>query len=205
MIKDITLLFQLMEKDTGKTVLIFTVNGINSLLGWNAVLAALDYFAGAFPAYNIYSFLPIPVFIGYILVGGTYHILSNKYKYVQLITVGNIGINIALAAILLVSIILKETAIGFVLLLLSALMIGICANLSQLTFFAMINYLSQDVVSKFTVGTAISGLFITLIRIIILGIAGTNSTSIVPIVIYFAIALIFNTMDLFMNIQFCKS
>ena len=59
--------------------------------------------------------------------------------------------------------------------------------------------------SKFTVGTAISGLFITLIRIIILGIAGTNSTSIVPIVIYFAIALIFNTMDLFMNIQFCKS
>jgi hypothetical protein len=23
---------------------IFTINGINSLLGWNAVLAALDYF-----------------------------------------------------------------------------------------------------------------------------------------------------------------
>lgn len=194
-----------MEKDTNKTVLIFTINGINSLLGWNAVLAALDYFAGAFPDYNIYSFLPIPVFIGYILVGSTYHILSNKYKYIQLITVGNIGINIALAAILMVSIVLKETAVGFMLLLLSALMIGVSANLSQLSFFAMINYLSQNVVSKFTVGTAISGLFITLIRIVILVIAGSNSTSIIPIIIYFAIALVFNTLDLFMNIQFCKS
>lgn len=79
------------------------------------------------------------------------------------------------------------------------------ANLSQLSFFAMINYLSQDVVSKFTVGTAVSGLFITLVRMIILAGFGTSSDSIAPIVIYFIIAIIFNTMDLFINIRFCKS
>ena len=37
-----------MEADTSKTILIFLINGINSLLGWNAVLAALDYFQAAF-------------------------------------------------------------------------------------------------------------------------------------------------------------
>jgi len=37
-----------MEENADNTVLIFTINGINSLLGWNAVLAALDYFNASF-------------------------------------------------------------------------------------------------------------------------------------------------------------
>jgi hypothetical protein len=194
-----------MEPDTSKTILIFLINGINSLLGWNAVLAALDYFQAVFSQYNIYTYLPIPVFVGYITIGSTYHILSNKLTYITLITIGNIGINIALLAILIVSIVLKETAVGFVFLLLSAFLIGVSANLSQLSFFAMINYLSQEVVSKFTVGTAVSGLFITVIRMIILAIFGPDNTLVTPIIIYFIIAIAFNTADLFMNIAFCRS
>lgn len=147
----------------------------------------------------------MPLFAGYLTIGFTYHILSNKFKYISMIIAGNTIINISLTAILFVSLTMKQEAAGFVLLLLSSYFIGIGANLSQITFFAMINYLSQDVVSKFTVGTALSGLFITLVRIIILAIAGAESTSIAPIIIYFAIAIIFNTCDLFLNINFCKS
>ena len=69
----------------------------------------------------------------------------------------------------------------------------------------MINYLSKEVVSQFTVGSALSGLFITVIRIIILTIAGADNTSIVPIILYFVIAIIVNTVDLFLNVIFCKS
>lgn len=69
----------------------------------------------------------------------------------------------------------------------------------------MINYLSQEVVSKFTVGTAVSGLFITVVRMIVLAIFGPDNTLVTPIIIYFAMALAFNTFDLFMNIAFCKS
>jgi hypothetical protein len=90
-------------------VVIFTLNGINSLLGWNAVLAALDYFAFKFNAYNIYSFLPIPLFVGYIIIGLTFHELSNKFKYVNLIIVGNMLVNFALAGMLLISIFLDQT------------------------------------------------------------------------------------------------
>lgn len=192
-------------QDTGTTILIFLVNGINSLLGWNAVLAAFDYFQNSFKDYNIYTYLSIPLFIGYIIVGASYHIISKKFKYVTLIIVGNIGINVSMGAILIVSIALEQTLGGFILLLFCAFLIGIFSNVSQLTFFAMINYLSQEVVSKFTVGTALSGLFITLVRIIITASFGVGNESVVPIIIYFLIGIAFNTMDLLMNIRFCKS
>lgn len=118
---------------------------------------------------------------------------------------GNIGINVSLGAILIVSIALKQTLGGFILLLMCAFLLGVFSNVSQLTFFAMINYLSQEVVSKFTVGTAISGLFITFIRIIITASFGVGNDSVVPIIIYFLIGMAFNTLDLLMNIRFCKS
>lgn len=86
-----------------------------------------------------------------------------------------------------------------------AFSIGIGSNLSQLTFFAMINYLSQNVVSKFTVGTAVSGLFMTGVRAIITLIFGVEDKSSTPIIIYFIIALVFNVMDMILNIYFCRS
>jgi hypothetical protein len=69
----------------------------------------------------------------------------------------------------------------------------------------MINYLSQDVVSKFTVGTAASGLLITVIRAVITGIFGSGDESTTPTIIYFVIAVIINTINIFINIMFCRS
>lgn len=191
--------------DTKKTINIFMINGINSLLGWNAVLASLDYFQKQFAGYNIYSFLPIPLFLGYLITGFSYHILSNRFKYITLITIGNTITTCALIFMLLSSLLLDQTDIGYGLLLFAALLNGLGSNASQLTFFAMINYLSQDVVSKFTVGTALSGMFITGIRAIILAIAGAGNESIYPIIIYFVLAILFNTFDLFLNRHFCTS
>lgn len=186
-------------------MIIFFINGVNALIGWNAVLAALDYFADSFADYNVYSFLPVPLFAGYMLVGSLYHSISNKFQYKNIIIVGNTIIFFSLIAILLVSIIFDQTSAGYILLMVSAFFLGIGGNLSQLSFFAMINYLSQDVVSKFTVGTAVSGVFMTAVRTIITVIFGVADKSSTPIIIYFVIAMTFNTMDMFLNIYFCKS
>ena len=194
-----------MEKDKGSTILIFFINGINSLLGWNAVLAALDYFASSFKDFNVYSFMPVPVFIGYIITGSSFHVLSNQFRYITLIIFGNMVVNFSLVCLLIVSLTLDQTTAGFALILLCSLFIGMGANISQLCFFAMINYLSQDVVSKFTVGTAVSGLAIGCIRAIITLIFGVKDESSNPIIIYFIIALSINTLDILMNIKFCKS
>ena len=154
-------------------MLIFFINGINSLLGWNAVLAALDYFADRFKDYNIYSFLSVPLFIGYLTIGLSFHMISNKWKYSTIIILGNSIVDVALVMLFLVSVLFENTLIGFILLELCAFFIGCGANMSQLTFFAMINYLSQKVVSIFTVGTAVSGLFMIIVRIILTAIFGT--------------------------------
>ncbi len=192
-------------KDTPSTILIFFVNGINSLVGWNAVLASLDYFADRFKGYNIYSFLPLPLFIGYITMGLIHHKSSHHFKYITHIIAGNMTVNVALLLLLLDSIFLDETAIGFYLMLLFSYLIGLGANSSSLTFFGMINYLSESVVSKFTVGTAVSGLIITLIRVVITAIYGSDNKTSTPIIIYFVNALTINTADIFLNIYFCKS
>ena len=123
-------------------MLIFFINGINALLGWSAVLAAFDYFATSFKDYNVYSFLSVPLFVAYLLVGLSYHKISNRWKYSTLIITGNTIVNISLVCIFLISIMLDQTLIGYILTLVCSFFIGLGANISQLTFFAMINYLS---------------------------------------------------------------
>lgn len=192
-------------KDTKSTILIFFVNGTNSLIGWSAVLASLDYFADRFKDYNIYSFLPLPLFLGYICMGLLYHTSSHHFTYITHIIAGNMTVNIALLLLLLDSIFFDQMAIGFYLMLIFSFLIGVGSNSSALSFFAMINYLSESVVSKFTVGTAVSGLVITIIRVVITAIFGSDNKTSTPIVIYIAIAMAINTADIILNIYFCKS
>ena len=106
---------------------------------------------------------------------------------------------------LLVSLYMPQTLVGFIILMSFCFVQGLGGMLSQLTFYAMINYLSSNIVSKFTIGTAFSGLVIVFFRIILTLIFGTNSISSSPIVLYFTLAIIFNTIDMFLNIYFCKS
>ncbi|MCB0370242.1 MAG: hypothetical protein KDD45_12675 [Bdellovibrionales bacterium] len=87
--------------DTTSTTLIFFVNGINGALGWNAVLAAFDFFASAFPDYRTSSYLPLALFAGYILTSMLFHMVSNTLKYSHIIVIGNSIVNLALLLILL--------------------------------------------------------------------------------------------------------
>lgn len=194
-----------MDADSTKINLLFTINGMNVVLGWNTVLAALDYFQASFSSFNVYSILPVPVFVGYMVIGINYHTLSNKFKHLSLLTFGSIGINIGLVCILIVSLLLKDTVLGFGLLICCAFGIGMSSNTFQLTILSIVNYLSRSVVSKYTIGTALSGLSVNILRVIILAIAGANNKSVLPIVIYFATAMTFNLTDLFLNVRFIKS
>ncbi len=136
-------------------------------------MAALDYFQAQFKDYNVYSYIPIPLFFGYIIIGLTFHSISNQFKYVNLIIFGNIVVDLALAGFLIVSILVSQSLLGFILILVCSFLIGIGANINEITAYAMINYLSAEVVSNYTVGTALSGLFITAVRAVILAIGGS--------------------------------
>jgi hypothetical protein len=83
--------------------------------------------------------------------------------------------------------------------------VGAGGNLAQLSFFAIINYLSSNIVSLFTIGTALSMMLTGVIRVVILTFMGSNSSNIIAIIIYFAIGMAFNLLDLFLNIKFFMS
>lgn len=114
-------------------------------------------------------------------------------------------LNVCLLGMLLISLYMSQSLLGFIILMVFCFVQGLSGMLSQLTFYAMINYLSKNIVSKFTIGTAFSGLVIVFFRIILALIFGTNSVSTIPIILYFVLAIIFNTVDMVVNIFFCKS
>lgn len=188
------------------TDILFLINGVAALLGYNALLTSLDYFSFVYKGYDVYSLFLPPVFLGYVIIVLSYKWLSYKFSYTKLVTVGIILCNISLLMFLLLSLTCKDAkGFGFGMSIIACLLLGIGSNLYQLTFFAEINYLSESVVSKFTIGTAVSGLFITTLRIIIVAIAGTNKELSFPIILYFIIAILFNFFTLFSNLTFFRS
>ena len=110
-------------------------------------------------------------------IGLTYRFISNKWKYISIIITGNAIIILALVLTFLVSVVLENSIFGFILLLFCCFLIGVGSNLSQLTFMAMINYLSEEVVSKYTVGTAAAGLVMIAVRSFLTLIYGTEDAS----------------------------
>lgn len=188
------------------TQYLFLINGIASLLGYNALLTSLDYFNWVYKGYDVYSLFLPPVFVGYVLVVLSYRWLSYKFTYKQLVTWGIILCNLSLVAFLLFSLTCRDAkGFGFAMSIISCFLLGTGSNLYQLTFFAEINYLSESVVSKFTVGTALGGLGITTLRMIIIGIAGTDDSLVFPIILYFIIAICFNFFTLVSNLTFFRS
>lgn len=182
------------------------INGIAALLGYNALLTALDYFNYVYTGYGVYSLFLPPVFLGYVLMAISFKFISEKYSYKTLIVFGILLCNAALIILLLSSLITDGAkGFGFAISLFACFLLGVGANSFQLTIFAMINYLSESAVSKNTIGTALSGLGITSLRMIIVLFAGTDNSNSTPIIIYFIIAILFNFLTLFSNLSFLKS
>ena len=69
-----------MRWDNESTTWMFFLNGINCILGWTAVLVSLDFFAQSFPAYNVCSYIALPLFSGYLLVAFLYHWISTRFR-----------------------------------------------------------------------------------------------------------------------------
>lgn len=175
-------------------------------MGWNAALGALDYFAYVYKGYDVYLYFPIPVFIAYTISGLLFNLLSKKFSYATLVKTGILGLNFFLVYYLFISIVFKNNpGVGYVLTLVGGFFLGFSNNLCQLSFFGMINYFGMLTVSRFTIGTAASGLMVILLRVIVTAIFGDNQANITPIVIYFCLSILFNFFDLFLNIKMFKS
>lgn len=184
------------------TKIAFLANGVSSLLGWNVVLACFDFFSGQFKGKQPATYFPIPLFVGYVVIVSLYNKLQKCVSYRKMIIGGLLGTNFVLAAMLALALLLPQTTIGYIIELALCFFLGIFGNITQLSFFAMINYLSAGTVSSFNIGTALSMLLTALTRIVILSIAGADSSNLSAIIIYFGIGLLVNFVDIYFNYRF---
>ena len=189
----------------GFTKFTFLVNGISSLLGWNVVLACFDFFGSKFKGKQPATYFPIPLFIAYVVIALVYNEMQKRISYRKMILWGLFGTNITLAAMLAVALLMEQTTIGYFIELLLCFCVGAFGNITQLSFFAMINYLSTGTISNFNIGTALSMVVTSLTRIIILSIAGPDSSNTGAIIIYFSIGLLTNFADMYLNYRFFNS
>lgn len=168
----------------------------------------MDYFQFIYKDYSVYLYFPVPVFIAYAFTALTFHYICKLFNYRKLTIFGIIGVNISMTLLLLLSIIFRADnfSTGYWLSLVVCAALGFSNNMCQLSFFAMINYFGMATVSRFTIGTAVSGLMIILVRAGVTGIFGAEDRgNIVPIAIYFGIAILFNIFDLFLNLKLFKT
>jgi hypothetical protein len=128
--------------DLKSTTILFTINGINSVLAWNVIVSSLDYLTERFKVYNVNSLIPIPLFIGKLFVGIFYHSINQRLSYSTLIKYGNNIVTASLIGLFAVSALLPNSFLGFLLLLFFSFLNGIGANLSFLSFYAMLNFLT---------------------------------------------------------------
>lgn len=153
---------------------LFFLNGIVSLLGWNVVLTSLDYFNFIYEEYNVYLYFPIPCFLAYVITGATFHYVSTKFLFKQLIPWGIMGTSASLLLMFIVSLLTKNSGSGFYICLVLAFCVGFFSNIAQLSFMGMMNFFGDSTVSRYTIGTAAGGLSINILRVILVAIMGTN-------------------------------
>jgi len=148
------------------------------------------------------------VFIAYAITGVTFNMINKKYSYESLVKIGITGGNICVVLLVITSVIFKNSPhAGFWLSIFECFFVGIFSNFTQLSFFGMINYFGGATVSRFTIGTAASGLMLIVLRAIITAAfqSGDDSSSVVPVLIYYALSVIFNFFDLSLNMKLFKT
>jgi hypothetical protein len=184
---------------------IFLIHGITCLIGWFVILNSLDYFHSLYFKYDVYEFFLLSILVGYLIAAVAYRKITSKFSIQRIVNLGLIGCTASILLLLATAIMFKNAQhFGFMLSILICIVVGITSNIVQLSYFAMINFVPEKVISRFTIGTAFSGLFLTILRIIITAIAGTTP-HFAPIFIYFLIACAVQILDLFLNNIFCRS
>ena len=109
---------------------LFIINGITSVMGWNMVLSSLDYFHYVYGEYNVYLYIPIPIFLGYFVTAIFYKKLFARLGDKILVVWGLLGINLSLALMLGFSMLALDMDVGFWLSMILSLCVGIYGNIT---------------------------------------------------------------------------
>lgn len=170
-------------------------------------MSTLDYFSQVYSDFNVYLYFPIPNFVMGLIVAMLFNLISLKFSYKFLVIGSILMINLLLVSMLIVSLVCKEyQTLGFSLTIGFCFFFGFFGLILQLSYSAMFNYFSRTTVSNYNIGVGMSGVFTTILRMVITAIYASlyqykaTEVSITPVIIFFSIAVCVNFIILILNI-----
>ncbi|KAM3139327.1 hypothetical protein pb186bvf_008547 [Paramecium bursaria] len=157
--------------------LLFLFLGISSLVGWSATLSSIPYFQKQYPNYSIEFYLPIPYFVAGIIVGFSMPKASLFISQDLRIIVSLLIQIFSLIALTILGkyqgdscnfLFIKKTIIkDFILLMIDSFFIGLSSTILQSSGLGLASKTDKRNISLFSIGTALSGLSIAALRVIL--------------------------------------
>jgi hypothetical protein len=130
----------------------FLSAGVCSLLGWNAVLTALDFYGKYFPSFNVSFYMPIPKFIGQVIALILIFEIAIRFNEKKRV-VENLIIQSVVFVILPFTALLNQEVIGFMFGLLIIFIYGFLNSLLQGTFIGLTSRFPAICTSLFWTGS----------------------------------------------------
>ncbi|EAS06658.2 nucleoside transporter family protein (macronuclear) [Tetrahymena thermophila SB210] len=152
----------------------FVLQGIISLLGYNAILGSLDYFAQNFSDYNIYFYLPLPPMITFNLVSLAMPFIAQKVLFPLRISICIFGMVVILVMLPIATNYLSQTAGGFVVIMILSLIWGVFGQIFNSSLLGLSCMMDQSKIVAYNIGSSASGIIVILIRIIVVCFLGDD-------------------------------
>ncbi|KAL4474440.1 hypothetical protein ABPG72_007839 [Tetrahymena utriculariae] len=152
----------------------FVLQGIISLLGYNAILGSLDYFAQNFSDYNIYFYLPLPPMITFNLVSLAMPFIAQKILFPLRISICIFGMVVILVMLPIATNYLSQTAGGFAVIMILSLIWGVFGQIFNSSLLGLSCMMDQSKIVAYNIGSSASGIIVILIRIIVVCFLGDD-------------------------------
>jgi hypothetical protein len=152
-----------------------TLQGIGVLISWNAILTALDWYNNRFPNLDPGFWIPFLNYLPSLIFQPLTIIYGHKFTFNIRINVANIIIAIILVMTPIIVESTSETA-GFMCICILTVLMGSANAVGQTSLFGLTGALPKKYTNAAMLGNGLSGLSITIIRLICLFVFPNNSS-----------------------------
>lgn len=166
----------------------FLYSGIASLLGWNALLTAFDFYHVQYPDYDVFFILPIPKFVSQVIALILIFKISKHFSINVRIYGLLVLMSILFVVLPLVAYYLPDNT-GFWISMVLIFIFGFSNSVMQGSCIAITSLFPGKAMAIFFTGTGIAGLMISLLRVfILLGFGDSGNGLTIGTIVYFSIS-----------------
>lgn len=178
--------------------------GVGSLLAWNTILTAVDFFQVRFPSYNISFLFPIPYIIGTILVNLFIVEIAHCVR-LNARVVGGIAMMCVIMATMPLSSSNLPEHIGFWVLMISLFVLAAANIVSEASLIGMTALFPAVYIRFFQTGLGAAGLAVNALRMICLATVGDSSSDYISIIVYFGLTLLVTIHCIVIHLRFIRT